>query len=199
MSIYLIDRFVRIKNCFSKKWEIIGGQAKTFIRLDVFRVLALRFSRRFKVGVIMEKKDRTVIDGSGLILGRMASIVAKRLLQGEAIDIVNSEAIVVSGRKNRIIEDAKEFLNVKGPRWGPIHYRKPSMMVKKTIRGMLPYKSSHGREAYKRLRVYLGIPPEFINVSKETIDEAKAERLRGGYVTIREIALSIGWKRGGTK
>ncbi|MBS7620293.1 50S ribosomal protein L13 [Candidatus Bathyarchaeota archaeon] len=143
----------------------------------------------------MERGDKTVIDGSGLILGRMASIVAKRLLQGEAIDIVNSEAIVMSGRKNRIIEDAKEFLNVKGPRWGPIHYRKPSMMVKKTIRGMLPYKSSHGREAYKRLKVHLGVPLEFVNVTKETIDEAKAERLGGGYVTIREIAESIGWKR----
>ncbi|MGB9622913.1 MAG: 50S ribosomal protein L13 [Candidatus Bathyarchaeia archaeon] len=145
----------------------------------------------------VERRNRTVIDGSGLILGRMASIVAKRLLQGETIDIVNSEAIVVSGRRDKIIEDAKEFLNVKGPRWGPIHYRKPSMMVKKTIRGMLPYKSSHGREAYKRLKVHLGVPPEFINVSKETIDEAKAERLGGGYVTIKKIAESIGWRRGG--
>lgn len=145
----------------------------------------------------MERRGRTVIDANGLILGRMASIVAKRLLEGEAIDIVNSEAAVISGRRWKIIEDAKEFLNVKGPRWGPIHYRKPSMMVKRTIRGMLPYKSSHGREAYKRLKVHIGVPPEFTNLSKETIDAARVERLGGGYITIKEIAESIGWKRGG--
>ncbi|RLI06236.1 50S ribosomal protein L13, partial [Candidatus Bathyarchaeota archaeon] len=40
---------------------------------------------------------RSVIDASGLILGRMASIVAKRLLEGEQIEIVNAEKAVVSG------------------------------------------------------------------------------------------------------
>ncbi|GAG00354.1 unnamed protein product, partial [marine sediment metagenome] len=82
----------------------------------------------------MSGHGNTVIDADGLILGRMASVVAKRLLEGERIDIVNAESIVVSGRRLQIIKARKEFLELGGRQdKGPFHYRKPNAIVRKTI------------------------------------------------------------------
>ncbi len=41
--------------------------------------------------------DTVVIDGKGHLLGRLASIVAKQLLEGKKIAVVRTEAIVISG------------------------------------------------------------------------------------------------------
>ncbi|MCW3978317.1 MAG: 50S ribosomal protein L13 [Candidatus Bathyarchaeota archaeon] len=139
--------------------------------------------------------QRTIIDAEGLILGRMASIVAKRLLQGERIDIVNAEGAVVSGKRLNIINDRKEFLNVGGRnRRGPIHFRRPNAIVRRTIRGMLPHRKARGRDAYKRLHVHIGVPQELEAIQAESLADAHLERLRGRYVTVGEIAKSIGWK-----
>jgi large subunit ribosomal protein L13 len=139
--------------------------------------------------------NNTVIDGEGLVLGRLSSMVAKRLLSGEHIDIVNAEKIVVSGKKKMIINKEKEFLNVGGFERGPVHYRQPHRIVRKTIRGMLPHRKAHGREAFKRLKVYIGIPEEFEAAEKETIEKIHSSNLSKRFVTIGEIAENIGWKK----
>ena len=138
---------------------------------------------------------RKVIDGDGLILGRLASTVAKRLLAGEAIEIVNAEKIVVSGKRNMIVEKEKEFLEVGGFGKGPIHYRQPHRMVRRTIRGMLPHRKSHGRDAYRRLRVHIGVPRELEAAEKESIPEINSGNLSRRFVSVGEIAESIGWKK----
>jgi len=138
---------------------------------------------------------RTVIDGDGLILGRLASTVAKRLLAGETIDIVNAEKIVVSGKRKMIVEKEKEFLGVGGFGKGPIHYRQPHRMVRRTIRGMLPHRKSHGRDAYSRLKVYIGVPRELEAAEKESILEVNSSNLSRRFVTVGEIAEAIGWKK----
>jgi large subunit ribosomal protein L13 len=141
----------------------------------------------------MSKK--TVIDGEGLILGRLSSMVAKRLLAGEHIELVNAEKIVVSGAKKMIIDREKEFLGVGGHEKGPVHYRQPHRIVRKTIRGMLPHRKAHGREAFRRLKVHIGVPEEFEAAEKETIEKIQARILGKRYVTIGEIAENIGWKK----
>lgn len=138
--------------------------------------------------------DRTIIDANGLILGRMASKIAKRLLNGEKIDIINAEKTVVSGRRLFHIQRNKEFLNVGGRTRGPVHWRQPHMIVRRTIRGMLPYRKNRGREAFKRLKVHIGIPKEFERLEFDTIGEADFGRLNNRFVTIGEIAKNIGWK-----
>ena len=138
---------------------------------------------------------RTVVDADRLILGRMASIVAKRLLKGERIEIVNAESVVVSGKRLQVIKDWKSFLEVGGRGRGPTHWRKPNTIVRRTIRGMIPYRKPRGREAFRRLRVHIGVPEELADVEKESIPEAHASRLGGRYVTVGEIAENIGWKR----
>lgn len=61
------------------------------------------------------ENDYKIINADGLILGRMASIIAKRLLKGEKIAVVNAEKAVISGKKKAKIREAKEFLEVGHP------------------------------------------------------------------------------------
>jgi large subunit ribosomal protein L13 len=138
---------------------------------------------------------KTVIDGEGLILGRMASIVAKRLLAGESVNIVNAEKIVVSGDKQMIIIKKKEFLNVGGHEKGPVHYRQPHRIVRRTIRGMLPHRKAHGREAFRRLKVHIGVPEDFEEAELEKMEKYHSSNLNRRFVTIGEIAENIGWKK----
>ncbi len=142
----------------------------------------------------MSAYSQTVIDAEGLILGRMASVVAKRLLEGERIDIVNAEGAVVSGKRLQVIKERKEFLEVGGPTKGPFHYRKPNAIIRRTIRGMLPHRKPRGRDAYRRLKVYIGVPRKLGGVEAESIEVAHVDRLRGRYITVGEIAKNIGWK-----
>jgi large subunit ribosomal protein L13 len=138
---------------------------------------------------------KTVIDGDGLVLGRMASIVAKRLLAGETIDIVNAEKIVISGDKESIIAREKEFLNVGGHEKGPVHYRQPHRIVRQSIRGMLPYRKANGRTAYRKLKVHIGVPEELEGVEMEKMEQYHSSKLNRRFVTIGEIAENIGWKK----
>ncbi len=141
-------------------------------------------------------KPITVIDADELILGRMATYVAKRLLRGEEIVIVNAEKAVVSGKKRSKLQDAKDFLEVGSPRRGPFHYRRPDRIVRKSVRGMLPFKRPKGKQAYKRLKVYMGIPDDFKDRRMETLTNAQSRRLTGPYFTIGEFAKGIGWNPG---
>jgi large subunit ribosomal protein L13 len=140
----------------------------------------------------MEKK---VIDAEGLILGRMASIIAKRLLNGEHIELINAEKAVISGKRHMIINSRKKFLEVGGRKRGPVHWRQPHRIVRRTIRGMLPYRKAKGRAAFKHLKVHIGVPDEFEFAKKETLDEIHSRVLGHKYITIGEVAERIGWKR----
>jgi large subunit ribosomal protein L13 len=141
----------------------------------------------------MSSENATIIDAKGLILGRMSSIVAKRLLQGESIVVLNAELAAISGKRLQIVQEAKTFLEVGHPRKGPYHPRRPDRIVRRTIRGMLPWKKPKGRQAYKRLRVYLGAPKEFDGKEIQTILDASAEKLKSPYITVGELAKEVGW------
>ena len=135
----------------------------------------------------------TIINAEGLILGRMASTAAKRLLRGETITIVNAEKAVISGKRKSKVRAAKEFLQVGHPRKGPFHYRRPDRIVRKTVRGMLPYKQPKGKQAYKRLKVFTGAPEQVKDQEMETVAEAHAGKLTCPYFTVGELAREIGW------
>jgi len=140
----------------------------------------------------------TVIDATNLVLGRMASIVAKRLLNGERIVIVNAEKAVISGEPRMVIESYKILFNVgtlRNPyRHGSRRPRTPERIGRLAIRGMLPMEKRRGRDAYRRLRVYCGIPPEYRNRPLQSIKEASALKLSRTYVKVGDVALQMGWK-----
>lgn len=146
----------------------------------------------------METTSRPIVvfDANGLILGRMATQIAKRLLNGQEIVIVNAEKAVISGRKGSKVSEAKEFLEVGGVGRGPFHYRRPDRVVRKTVRGMLPFKQPKGKQAYKRLKVFIGVPEDLKTQKMETVADAQAKKLKCSYFTVGEFSKEIGWNPG---
>jgi large subunit ribosomal protein L13 len=142
------------------------------------------------------RKTATLINADGLILGRMASNVAKRLLNGEKVIIVNAEKAIISGKKKSKVAEAKEFLEVGAPKRGPFHYRRPDRILRKTVRGMLPFKKPKGKTALKKLKVFISVPEDLKDQQMITLKEAQVEKLKGPYFTLAELAKEIGWNKG---
>jgi len=142
------------------------------------------------------KNPVTLVNADGLILGRMASVVAKKLLNGEKVIIVNAEKTVISGKKRSKVAEAHEFLEVGAPRRGPFHYRRPDRILRKTVRGMLPFKQPKGKNALKKLKVFIGVPEDLRDQQMVSIEEAQAAKLKGPHFTLAELAKEIGWNQG---
>ena len=134
----------------------------------------------------------TIIDANGATLGRLSTKTAKRLLTGEEIAIINSEKAIISGKKSAIKARYKEKREVGTYRKGPFYPRMPEQIVKRTIRGMIPYQTPHGREAFKRLKCYIGVPKEFEGKKVEIIKEAEKQPI--DFMTIEELSRSLGAK-----
>ncbi len=134
-----------------------------------------------------------MIDADNMILGRLASHVAKRLLNGDEIVIVNAEKSVIIGNKKTIIEDYLERRKIGSVRKGPYYPRMPDRILRRTVRGMLPMKRARGKEAYRRLKVYMGIPREYENEEFEKIEDAKNNKLQG-FITLGELSRHLGAK-----
>jgi large subunit ribosomal protein L13 len=137
----------------------------------------------------------TVIDASNLILGRMASTVAQRLLNGEQINIINAEKTIISGRKDTTLDRYKRYVARGSREFGPRFPRRPDQIVSRTIRGMIPHTKMTGREAYNRLRVYIGVPPELSKEQAGTLEEASIMRLStANYMVLGELSKRLGSK-----
>ncbi len=146
----------------------------------------------------MENTNRTVrvINADGLILGRMASIIAKRLLLGEEIVIVNAEKAIISGKKESKVREAKEFLEVGRPEVGPFHYKRPDRIVRRTVRGMLPYKQPKGKQAYKRLKVFMECQKN-LKIMKGNFAGSSSEQINMPILEhVGDLAKEIGWNAG---
>ncbi len=124
----------------------------------------------------------------------MASIVAKRLLLGERIIIVNAEGAAISGKRLSRLKDARAFLDIGHPGKGPFHPRRPDQILRKTVKGMLPRRQPKGEAALRRLRVFLGVPPELSSEEFSTIPEAHVSKLKCSYFTVGQLAKEIGYK-----
>ena len=134
-----------------------------------------------------------MIDATGSVLGRLASVVAKRLLEGEEIVVVNAELAVISGDRVSVLNEYKEIREIGSQTSGPFFPRMPDKIVTRTIRGMIPYQKPRGREAFKRLRVYIGIPDSYAESSMERIEEALG-KLKCEYTKIGDISRRLGAK-----
>lgn len=135
-----------------------------------------------------------IIDAKDAILGRLGTFVAKQLLLGSKIDIVNCEEAVVSGKKQAILENYIRRIDRKAPGKGPYLYRKPDFFVKRTIRGMLPFKRARGRSAYKNIKCHIGTPDNLKN-QKAMVLEADASKLHStDYLKVKDICKAIGWR-----
>ncbi len=136
-----------------------------------------------------------VYDAENQILGRLSSKIAKELLNGENVIVVNAEKAVLSGRPKQQIGHYDERVKRGDPFHGPFFPRYPNEIFRRTVRGMIPWHSYKGRTAFKKLKVYVGIPEEYTEKPKEKMQSADAARLKTNYITVGDLSISIGAKK----
>ena len=127
------------------------------------------------------------IDAENSVRGRVASYAAKQALGGNEIIVLNSEKAVISGDPQMNVADFKftRALNTIKPEKGPFLSTDPEKMLKRTIRGMLPdFRVGRGREAWKRIKCYVGVPEEF---KKEKMIKIDANVPKNN-MTIKELS-----------
>ncbi|WP_421077082.1 50S ribosomal protein L13 [Methanothermococcus sp. Ax23] len=134
-----------------------------------------------------------VIDAENAVVGRLASYAAKLALSGEEVVIVNAEKAIMTGNKEYIFEKYTQKRNRKSitnpRRMGPKYPRRPDDIVRRIIRGMVPYKKPKGRDAFKRIKVMVGAP-EDVNVDVVLNEMPNTNK----YVTIGELSKYLGAK-----
>src|SRR5512136_755059 len=139
-----------------------------------------------------------VINAEGLIMGRLCSHVAKRLRNGEEIVVVNAEKALISGRREQLFEFYRHRRNRASSQTkakGPFYPRTADMILKRSVRGMVEYRKPSGRAAYRRLKVYIGLPREFKESKLETLETARKTHLVK-YVKLAEITKELGARHG---
>lgn len=144
-----------------------------------------------------QQKTIVVVDATNCIAGRMCSHVSKLLLQGNRVAIVNAEKAMLSGNRYKTIDSYKEHLginSVTNPIHGPFHPRRPDTILSKMVRGMVPKRRPDGISAFKRLRVYMGVPEGMKSAKMESFDDSKITKPESYYISIAEVAKQIGWK-----
>lgn len=138
-----------------------------------------------------------IIDGEGLVLGRLASTVSKKLLSGESITILNAEKIIISGSKEWTYKKYKQRIDrasISNPRdMGPKYPRRPDDIFRRTVRGMIPYRTTTGRRAFKNLKVCVGVPKEFEGEEIQKIPEAQPKNITKS-VELGKISTLLGSK-----
>jgi large subunit ribosomal protein L13 len=131
-----------------------------------------------------------IVDADGAVLGRVSSKIAKELLKGEMIVVINAEKTVVTGNSDAIFKRYKAKRDRGDPHKGPFYPRYPDRMFRRSVRGMLPYKKDRGEKAFKRLKVFIGNPD---NLKGEKIGKT-SEDLRCKFVTLGQISKKLGAK-----
>ncbi|AFO56343.1 MULTISPECIES: 50S ribosomal protein L13 [Natrinema] len=134
-----------------------------------------------------------VVDAGDCILGRVASEVAQRALDGDRVAIVNAEDAVITGDKEDIFETYRTRLQMGSDR-GPYYPKRPDTIFKRSVRGMLPYKKPRGREALDNVRVYVGDPYESDDDHESDVLEGTSlDRLSNiRFVHLHEVSEQLG-------
>ncbi len=142
---------------------------------------------------IAEFDADVVVDARDCILGRVASEVAQRALDGERVAIVNAEDAVITGDKEDVFDTYRTRINLGSDR-GPNYPRRPDTIFKRSVRGMVPYKKPRGREAFSNVRVYLGNPYEDDDAYEaEILEETSLDRLSNiRFVHLGEVSEQLG-------
>ncbi|XP_010877924.2 60S ribosomal protein L13a [Esox lucius] len=141
-----------------------------------------------------------LLDGRGHLLGRLAAIVAKQVLLGHKVVVVRCEGINISGNfyrnKLKYLAFLRKRMNTN-PSRGPYHFRAPSRIFWRTVRGMLPHKTKRGQAALERLKVFDGIPPPYDKRKRMVVPAAlKIVRLKPTrkFALLGRLAHEVGWK-----
>ena len=150
-------------------------------------------------------QEYLLMDARNKILGRFCSQVAKKALLGEKIVIINAKEAIISGSKRDIHEKYLEKLNIStatNPRRGPFWPRRPDTFMRNVLKKMLPTKKIRGKEALKRIHVYIGAIPERFQNRYQTLipteipfSDKKRLSYYNKYITLENLCSRIGWNK----
>jgi len=88
-----------------------------------------------------------LIDGKNAVMGRLASYVAKQALLGKDVIIINSNEVIITGRKEDIFRKYSELFKKGGSsQKGPKISRTPERILKRVVRGI------HGWQTHTRVK-----------------------------------------------
>lgn len=141
------------------------------------------------------------IDAANHRVGRLATRVAKMLLENKQVVILNAEKAVFLGEFKKVLQKWKDWMEIRtltNPRKGPFHHVRPDLFLKRRIRGMLPsyWKHKRSRVVFKRLKVYMGIPRKYSNVKSIRLQDAVIDPSSGKYkfVYLEDLCKELGWR-----
>ncbi|MBP1987546.1 50S ribosomal protein L13 [Halolamina salifodinae] len=138
---------------------------------------------------VAEWEADVVVDARDCIMGRVASEVAQRALDGNRVAIINAEEAVITGNEDATMETYRTRVNL-GSDSGPYYPKRPDRIFKRAVRGMLPYKQDRGREAFESVRVYVGNPHDR---DGEVLEGTSLNRLSNiKFTSLGEISENLG-------
>jgi large subunit ribosomal protein L13 len=122
---------------------------------------------------------------------------AARSDRDDKVVIINSEKAIVSGSSRAVLQTYHDKYALNHARKGPFYPRMPDMILKRTVRGMLPYqRKSSGRRALRNLRVEIGCPHHLASGMPEGHVEGEDSNIRKplpeSYVSLGDISASLG-------
>ena len=134
-----------------------------------------------------------VVDARDCIVGRVASQVAQRALDGETVAVVNAERAVITGSEEDVMSVYRQRDAVGSDR-GPNYPKRPDRIFKRAVRGMVPYEETRGREALGRVRVYVGDPYEDdSSVDADVLEDTSLDRLSSiKFVSLGDVSENLG-------
>ncbi|GGM73156.1 50S ribosomal protein L13 [Thermogymnomonas acidicola] len=134
-----------------------------------------------------------VIDADNAVYGRLSTFVAKKLLEGEEVTILNADKVVVTGSRDFIINRFRERREIGSVRKGPYYPKTSREILRRSIGDMLPKKKTRGKEALHRCKVYSGFPEAFKGAQVVRVEKAMNRKVNG-FVTLGEISRLLGQK-----
>ena len=135
-----------------------------------------------------KKNPEIIIDASKAVLGRLASIAAKHALLGNDVIIVNAEKAVILGNQVDIFSSYTSKRQRGGSsQKGPNIPSSPSMLLKRTIRGMLSHRKGRGHDALKRVKCYEGTPEPYAGKAAPFTQSSSLKS-----VTLEQVSQRIG-------
>ncbi len=133
-----------------------------------------------------------IIDAENAIVGRLSAIVAKKALQGEEVIIVNAEKAVISGdplKIKAVYYKRRQMTQKANPENASKWSRRPDLLLKKIISGMLPKHSARGKAALARIKAFLGVPEEYEGKAEKFA--FTSEKLGNRFITLGKLVTKI--------
>ncbi|NYZ74905.1 50S ribosomal protein L13 [Candidatus Micrarchaeota archaeon] len=136
-----------------------------------------------------------IIDATDTVMGRLSTQVAKLLLKGQSVDVVNVEQTVLSGEPKKIVERYRKrrgMQNKGNPEHSAKWPRRPDYLFKRVVQGMLP-KNRTGEIVLHNLTAHVGVPKELAEENAEKLKTKSASKLQCRQITLKELCQRLGW------